>query len=112
MLFYSEITNPPVSVSTYFDTWASFNCEGVGEVLQWQTNGKLLTDKIKERRNITIHSGITTPGIVKSTLVILAKPKNNDLNIGCVVGNNDSFVFISAGADLFVKGKLISYSIC
>ena len=114
VLFYSEITNPPVSVSAYFDTWASFDCEGEGEVLLWQTNGKLLTDEIKETRNITIHSGITTTGIVKSTLVILAKPEpwHDGLNIGCVVGNHGSFDFDSAGANLFVKGNDIMIYSC
>ena len=93
-------------MSAYLDTWVSFQCEGEREILVWQTNSVLLTNEIKETRNISIHPGITTPGIVKSTLVILAKPENNGLNIGCVVGNHGSYVFDSAGADLFVEGKL------
>ena len=114
VFFYSEITNPPVSVSAYFDTWVSFHCEGEGEVLLWQTNGELLTDEIKESRNITIHPGITTPGVVNSTLAILAKPEpwHNGLNIGCVVGNHGSFDFDSAGANLFVKGNDTMIYIC
>ena len=103
--FYSDITSPPVSVNAYLDTWVSFHCEGEGEILVWKANGDVLIDGIKESRNITIHPGITTPGIVTSTLVIFAKPENNDLNIGCVVGNHGSFDFDSAGANLFVKGK-------
>ena len=104
--FYSGITNPPVSVNAYLDTWVSFHCEGEGDVLVWITNGISLSDEIKETRNITILPGITTPGIVISTLVIFAKPENHDLNIGCVVGIHGSFMFDSAGANLFVKGKL------
>ena len=104
---YSEVTNPPVSMSAYLDTWVSFHCEGEGEILVWTTNGDKLTDEIKETRNITIHPGITTPGIVNSTLVIFAKPENDGLNIVCVVGNHGSHVFDSAGADLFVQGKNI-----
>ena len=105
MYFYSEVTNPPVSMTAYLDTWVSFHCEGEGEILVWQTNAALVTDEIKETRNITIHPGITTPGIVNSTLSIFAKPENDDLNIGCVVGNYGSFVFDSVGADLIVKGN-------
>ena len=105
-IVYSDITDPPVSMSTFFDTWVSFHCEGEGEVLLWQTNGELLTDEIKETRNITIHQDNNTTGIVNSTLLILAKPENDGLNIGCIVGNNGSLVFDSAGADLFVKGSL------
>ena len=100
---YSEITNPPVSTNAYLDTWVSFQCEGEGDVLVWLTNGISLSD---ETRNITIHPSIATPGIVNSTLLILAKPENDGLNIGCVVVNHGSFVFDSAGADLFVRGKL------
>ena len=91
-------------MSAYFDNWVSFHCEGEGEILVWQTKGVLLTDEIKETRNITIHPGITIPGIVNSTLVIFAKPENDGLNIGCII---DSFMFDSAGADLFVRGKNI-----
>ena len=101
----SAITNPPVSVNAYLDTWVSFQCEGEGEILVWTTNSVFLTDEIKETRNITTHPGITTPGIVNSTLVIFAKPENDGLNIGCVVGNHGSHVFDSAGADIFVKGN-------
>ena len=102
---HAEITNPPLSVSAYVDTWVSFHCEGDGEILVWTTNGEQLTDEIKETRNITIHSDISTPDIVNSTLVIFAKPQNDGLNIACIVFNNGSFVFDSDGADLFVKGN-------
>ena len=104
-IVYSEVTNPPVSVNAYLNTWVSFHCEGEGEVLVWQTNGDQLTDEIKETRNIYVHSGITIPGIVNSTLVIFAKPENDGLNIACIIGMNDSFMFDSAGADLFVQGN-------
>ena len=105
-IVYSEITNPPVSINAFLDTWVSFHCEGEGEILVWQTKGVLLTDEIKETRNITIHPGITTiPGIVNSTLLIFAKPENDGLNIGCIIGLNDSFMFDTAGADLFIKGN-------
>ena len=99
---YSEVTNP---MSAFLDTWVSFHCEGEGEILVWTTNSVSLTDEIKETRNITIHHGITTPGIVNSTLVIFAKPENDGLSIGCFVGLLGSFMFDSAGADLFVKGS-------
>ena len=94
-------------MNAYLDTWVSFHCEGKGDVLIWQTNSVSLTDEIKETRNITTHPGITTPGIVNSTLLILAKPKNDGLNIGCIIGLHGSFLFDSAGADLFVKGNNI-----
>ena len=96
-------------VNANLDTWVSFHCEGEGDILVWQTNGDQLTDETKETRNITIHPGVTTPGIVNvnSTLVIFAKPENDGLNIGCIIGMNDSFMFDSAGADLFVRGKNI-----
>ena len=104
---YSEITNPPVSMSAYFDTWVSFHCEGKGEILVWLTNGILLSDEIKETRNITIHQDNSTNSIVNSTLLILAKPENDGLSIGCIVGNHGSLVFDSVGADLYVRGKNI-----
>ena len=99
------ITTPPVSVSAFLDTWVSFHCEGEGEILVWQANSVLLTDEIEETRNITVHQDNNTTDIVNSTLVIFAKPENDGLNIACVVGNHGSFVFDSAGADLFVKGN-------
>ena len=102
---HSEITTPPVSMSAFLDTWVSFHCGGEGEILVWQTNGELLTDEIKETRNITIHQDNNTTGILNSTLVIFAKPENDGLNIACIVGNYGSLVFDSAGADLFVKGN-------
>ena len=105
-LVYSEITNPPESVNGYLDTWVSFHCEGEGNNLVWQTNSESLTDEIKETRNITIHPGITTPGIVNSTLLIFAKPENNGLHISCFIFNlHGTFDFDSAGADLFVIGN-------
>ena len=94
-------------MTAFLDTWVSFHCEGEGEILVWQTNGVLLTDEIKETRNITTHPSITTPGIVNSTLVIFAKPENYGLNIVCIIALNSSFVFDSAGADLFVRGNYI-----
>ena len=92
-------------MSTFLDTWVSFHCEGEGEVLLWQTNAVLLTDEIKETRNISIHQDNNTTGMLNSTFVIFAKPENDGLNIACIVGNHGSFVFDSAGADLFVKGN-------
>ena len=94
-------------MSAFLDTWVSFYCEGEGEVLLWQTNAVLLTDEIKETRNITTHQDNNTTGIVNSTLLILAKPENDGLSIGCVVSNYGSHVFDSDGGDLFVKGSEI-----
>ena len=94
-------------MNAYLDTWVSFHCVGEEEILVWQTNGDQLTDEIKETRNITTQPSITTPGIVNSTLVIFAKPENNGLNIVCIIALNSSFVFDSAGADLFVQGNYI-----
>ena len=99
---YSAITNPPAS---YLDTWVSFHCEGEGDVLEWTANSEKLTEEIKEKRNITTHPGITTPGIVNSTLVILAKPENDGLSIGCFVSMFDFFPTGSAGSDLLIKGN-------
>ena len=92
-------------MNAYPDTWVNFHCEGEGDVLVWQTNEGPLTDEIKETRNITTHQDNNTTGILNSTLVILAKPENDGLNIGCVINNYGSHVFDSAGADLFVKGN-------
>ena len=39
--------------------------------------------------------------------MILAKPENDGLHIGCIVGLHGSFVFDSVGADLFVRGIFI-----
>ena len=103
---HSDVTDPPASMTAYLDTLVSFHCEGEGDVLVWQTNSVSLTDEIKETRNITVYQDDTTPGFVNSTLVILAKLDNDGLNIGCIVGNHGTFEFDSAGADLFVKGKL------
>ena len=105
---YSEITNPPVSVSARLDTWASFHCEGEGDVLVWQTNEGPVTDEIKETRNITIYQNNDATGILNSTLVIFAKPENDGLNIESTIGLfGGSFVFDSASADLFVRGNNI-----
>ena len=97
---YSEVTDPPVSMSALLDTWVSFHCEGEGDTLVWQTSEGPVTD---ESRNITIYPGITTPGIVNSTLVILAKYENDGLIIGCtIIGSS---MIDSAGANLYVKGN-------
>ena len=40
--------------------------------------------------------------------MILAKPENDGLHIGCIVGLHGSFVFDSLGADLIVRGILYS----
>ena len=106
---YSEITNPPVSVSARLDTWASFHCEGEGDVLVWQTNEGPVTEEIKETRNITIYQDNNATGILNSTLVIFAKPENDGLNIGCTIGLfGGSFVFDSASANVFVRGNNIT----
>ena len=100
---YSEVTDPPVSMSALLDTWVSFHCEGEGDTLVWQTSEGPVTDEIKESRNISIYPGITTPGIVNSTLVILAKYENDGLIIGCtIIGSS---MIDSAGANLYVKGN-------
>ena len=90
-------------MSAYLDTWVSFHCEGEGDTLVWQTSEGPVTDGIKESRNITIYPGITTTGIVNSSLVILAKYENDGLFIGCIIFV--SSMFDSAGANLYVKGK-------
>ena len=100
---YSEVTDPPVSMSALLDTWVSFHCEGEGDTLVWQTSEGPVTDEIKESRNISIYPGITTPGIVNSTLVILAKYENDGLIIGCIIIG--SSMFDSTGANLYVKGN-------
>ena len=100
---HSEVTDPPVSMTAFVDSWVSFHCEGEGDTLVWQTSEGLVTDEIKETRNISIYPGITTPGIVNSTLVILAKYENDGLIIGCIIFG--SSVFDSTGANLYVKGN-------
>ena len=85
------------------DTWVSFHCEGEGDTLVWQTSEGPVTDEIKESRNISLYPGITTPGIVNSTFVILAKFENDGLFIGCIIIG--SSMIDSAGANLHVKGN-------
>ena len=100
---YSEVTDPPVSMTAFVDTWVCFHCEGEGDTLVWQTSEGPVTDEIKESRNISIYHGITTPGIVNSTLLILAKYENDGLFIGCIIFV--SSMIDSAGANLYVKGN-------
>ena len=90
-------------MNALLDTWVSFHCEGEGDTLVWQTSEGPVTDEIKESRNISIYPGITTPGIVNSTLVILAKYENDGLFIGCIIF--ESSMIDSAGANLYVKGN-------
>ena len=91
-------------MTAFVDTWVSFHCEGEGDTLVWQTSEGPVTDEIKESRNIFIYyHGITTPGIVNSTLVILAKYENDGLFIGCIIFV--SSMIDSAGANLYVKGN-------
>ena len=90
-------------MSALLNTWVSFHCEGGGDTLVWQTSEGPVTDEIKESKNISIYPGITTPGIVNSTLVILAKYENDGLIIGCIIIG--SSMIDSAGANLYVKGN-------
>ena len=98
---YSEVTDPPVSLSALLDTWVSFHCEGEGDILVWQTSEGPVSDEIKQSRNISIYPDITTPGIVNSTLVILAKYENDGLIIGCIIIG--SSMIDSAGDFIIVK---------
>ena len=97
---HSEVTDAPVSMTAFVDTWVSFHCEGEGDTLVWQTSEGPVTD---ESRNISIYPGITTSGIVNSTLVILAKYENDGLFIGCIIFG--SSMIDSAGGNLYVKGN-------
>ena len=77
-------TNVNVLVAPPYEP-AYFDCEAPGDFLVWLVNTTALTDDIKEEREIVV-TDTSSNGTQHSILTITALPKNDGINIGCIVG--------------------------
>lgn len=74
---------PPLLVAPLY-TSAVFTCEGTGDQLNWIVQSTILTDSIKQKRNITVsYSNSSSRANLSLVLSVNALPLNDGLNIGC-----------------------------
>ena len=103
-LFNTEITVPPLSVTAPLYTLANFTCEGRGRILAWSIQDTLLTDPIKQSREISVNTTNISVGTLSSVLTIRALPINDGIAVGCNVasGSGQNYKIVSKGAVLTV----------
>ena len=64
---------------------AHFICEAQGDFSAWVVNTTVLTDTIKDEREIVV-TDMSSNGTQHSILTITALPINDGIDIGCLVG--------------------------
>ena len=81
-VFYTAITEGPVSVTALIGTNAQFHCAGTGNVLLWEVDGLQADHSNILARGITSDT-ITDSGTVQSTLTVPATSVNNGTTVRC-----------------------------
>ena len=95
---------PPVSVTVPPFTTATFTCEGTGNVLNWLIQSDVLTDSIKQQRQITVTTTNTSNTNFSSVLTVNAIPINDGLGIGCEVISFNPFNRVTLSGELTIRG--------
>ena len=104
MHFFLVITVPPVSVTVRPFKVATFTCEGTGDILSWWVQSAVLTDSIKQQRQITVTTTNTSNTNFSSVLTVNAIPINADLGIGCEVITISPFERVISSGALTIRG--------
>ena len=87
-------------------TLVNFTCEGIGDVLTWTVQDNLLTDSIKQYREISVTTANNiSVDVWSSVLTIRALPINDRIVVGCNV-LSQNLDFDARGAILTVEGSL------
>ena len=95
---------PPVSVTVPPFTTATFTCEGTGDILNWIVEHAVLTDSIKQQRQITVTTTNTSNTNFLSVLTVNAIPINTDLKFGCDVITFNPFNRTISSSTLTIRG--------
>ena len=93
----------PVSVTVPPFTTATFTCEGTGDISSWLVHSAVLTDSVKQQRQITV----TTTNIdtnFSSVLTVNAIPINDGLGVGCEVITFIPFERVISSGVLTIRG--------
>ena len=102
--FFLVITVPPVSVTVPPFTTATFTCEGTGDIMNWYVQSAVLTDSMKQQREITVTTTNTSNTNFSSVLTVNAIPINTDLGIGCEVITFNPFNRAISTSVLTIRG--------
>ena len=91
------MTVPPFTKTT-------FTCEVTGDILNWLVESGVLTDFIKQQRQITVTTTNTSNTNFSSVLTVNAIPINDGLGIGCEVITISPFNRVISGSKLTIRG--------
>ena len=94
----------PVSVTVHPFNTATFTCEGYGDILNWLIESNVLTDSIKQQRQITVTTTNTSNTNFSSVLTVNALPINDDLGVGCEVITFIPFERVILNSELTIRG--------
>ena len=86
------ITVAPSSVTTSLYTLANFTCEGIETVLSWTVQDNLLSNLIKQYREISVSTNNISVDVWSSVLTIRTLPINDGKSIGCIVFGQTSIL--------------------
>ena len=100
------ITEPPRSTSALLYTSANFSCKGTGSVLVWTVAQAMLTETVKQERNVTVFTS-NNNGSLSSILNIAALPFNNGVKIGCIIASFDPYTAAAEEVTLTIRGTYI-----
>ena len=113
-LYFLDFVEKPTSVNATQGSVAVFNCTGYSQSFHWLVNNRLPEhDKNLHRGlkkiNITVDPGTN---LKIHLLLIPAEPKNNGVNIKCLIYNisQNSQAVISDLVYLHVQGMLLIYT--
>ena len=105
IVYFSDIIVPPVDTQGLLNTVSIFHFEGHGYQLQWIVNVNSINNDTKQERGIEITTTITGHGnYILSELRIMAKPMDNNVDIGCVIVSLEPFNVVTEGATFQVLG--------
>ena len=94
----------PVPVTVPPFTTATFTCEGTGDRLGWLVQSAVLTDSVKQQRQITVTTTNTSNTNFSSVLTVNAIRVNDDLGIGCEVITFIPFERVLSSGVLTIRG--------
>ena len=101
--FSLVITVHPASVTVPPFTTTTFTCEGTGDILNWLVQSAVLTDFVKQQREISVTT-TTNNTDFSSVLTVKAILINDDLGIGCEVITFSPFDRVISSSELTIRG--------
>ena len=110
IIYFTVITEGPVSVSVLIGTNAQFHCAGTGVVITWEVDGLASTNPVISGRGITSNDISSSSGTVRSNLTVPATSVNNGTTVRCGLFSSSGAIFSNNSILTVLSGNIMCYN--